>query len=337
MGTMSHAVTIWLSGLAEKQLTKTSLKQACLAKMLKRADIYPIKATDFEARACHLFHQKCVIPYAVSSAQVELTKADPRLFWLRVDPVQLIPDRDTLVLIPPSQLALTEQESLSLLDAFNQHFKQDGVELIYGSSSSWYLSVLQAVDIQTTSLSEASFKNLHGLFPRGHAAPHWRKLMNEAQMLFYTHPVNLARRERGEAEINSIWLWGEGALDMQKLVPRSQTKIWGQGTYLAGLAHLAQAQHANTPTDYQAWLAEADTNSDISQHLIVLDESKLDTGDQSLVKFEAAWAQGLINGIEQGKIHSLYLDLGVSEGFLIEPKHLKRFWRWVHPLSKLID
>jgi hypothetical protein len=151
---------------------------------------------------------------------------------------------------------------------------------------------------------------------------------------FIIIPVNLARRERGAPEINSIWLWGEGLLDTHQLVPRSQAKIWGQGAYLAGLAHLTQATFENAPTDYQAWSAQAETNAAISQHLIVLDIPADESVDQCLAGFESAWAKGLLTGLQQGNIHSLYLDLDVSEGYLVEPKHLKRFWRWVNPMVK---
>ena len=330
---MSHAVTIWLRGLAGKKLTKASINHASLAKLLKRADSYPIKAGGFEARASHLFHQSTAIPHAVCSAQVELAEANTDVFWLRVDPVQLIPDRDTLVLIPPSELALTELESKSLLEAFNLHFKQDGVELVYGSASSWYLSVLQVVDIQTTPLRDAAFHNLQGLFPQGHAASHWRKLMNEAQMLFYNHPVNLARRERGAPEINSIWLWGEGLLDTHQLVPRSQAKIWGQGAYLEGMAHLTQAHFSPLPKDYQAWFSEAEESQTINQHLIVLDVSQQADADEVLALLESNWCEGLLAGLSTHQLHSVYIDLDLKDGFLLEPGYLKRFWRWRHPLA----
>ena len=335
---MSYALTLWLGNLTDQSaLTKASLKLSGLARLLKRADVYPIKARGFEARASHLFHQPATIPHAVCSAQVELNKADKKLFWIRVDPVQLIPDRDTLVLIPANQLELTADESLSLLDAFNAHFAQDGVQLVYGSSESWYLSLPQAVDIQTTSLAQAAFRNLQGLFPQGHASSYWRKLMNEAQMLFFNHPVNQARRDRGQAEINSIWLWGEGKLEDQQIKARPDAKIWGQGAYLQGLASLTQAHCENQPAHYQAWLDNANKTPNLLNHLIVLDADSQSSADNTLQSLERDWFQGLLKGLQQGEIHSLYIDLGFDQGFLLEPKNLKRFWRWRHPLAPHCD
>ncbi|WFE68527.1 hypothetical protein P8S54_10005 [Thiomicrospira sp. R3] len=331
---MSYAVTLGLKGLVDQTtLSSVSLRLAGLAKLLKRSDFYPIKARDFEARTSHLFHQSATIPHAVCSAQVELVNVDHSLFWIRVDPVQLIPDRDTLVLIPASQLELTADESLSLLDGFNAHFAQDGVQLVYGSSQAWYLSLPQAVDIQTTALAQAAFRNLQGLFPQGHASGYWRKLMNEAQMLFFNHPVNQARRDRGQAEINSIWLWGEGKLEDQQIKARPDAKIWGQGSYLQGLASLTQAQCENQPPHYQAWLENANKTPNLLNHLIVLDADSQSLADNTLQSLERDWFQGLLKGLQQGEIHSLYIDLGFDQGFLLEPKYLKRVWRWRHPLA----
>ena len=36
------------------------------------------------------------------------------------------------------------------------------------------------------------------------------ELMKKSYNILKDHPVNIARREKGENEANSIWLWGEG-------------------------------------------------------------------------------------------------------------------------------
>ncbi len=40
----------------------------------------------------------------------------------------------------------------------------------------------------------------------------WYKLLNEMQMFMHQHSVNQARMRRGLAAVNSLWLWGAGAL-----------------------------------------------------------------------------------------------------------------------------
>jgi 2,3-bisphosphoglycerate-independent phosphoglycerate mutase len=46
--------------------------------------------------------------------------------------------------------------------------------------------------------------------PTGEGAEVLRGLMEASQTILKDHPVNVARRQRGEAAISSIWLWGAG-------------------------------------------------------------------------------------------------------------------------------
>lgn len=46
--------------------------------------------------------------------------------------------------------------------------------------------------------------------PKGPGADELIHLMNAAQMVLHTHPVNKQRTERDELAANSIWLWGHG-------------------------------------------------------------------------------------------------------------------------------
>jgi hypothetical protein len=45
-------------------------------------------------------------------------------------------------------------------------------------------------------------------WPQEDSLREWRRLLNEIQMVWHEHPVNLARAERGEVPINSLWLFG---------------------------------------------------------------------------------------------------------------------------------
>lgn len=334
----NQAVTLWIPGLLDhfQPDHQAWWSGSAFQTLLNKADVYPLKPYSFIERASQLFHQPQTLSAAATMASVELTDFDPQAFWLKVDPVQMIPDRDTLVLVSAQDLDITQAESQALLDAFNQHFAQDGVKLEWGANDSWYMHLPQAVDLQTTDLAQANYRNLHGLYPSGHAGAYWRTLMNEVQMLFYQHPVNLARRELGQAEINSVWVWGEGQVKLDNIQMRPQAKIWGHHAYLKGLANLAQAQFEKPPSDHQAWCLDRAQQA----HFITLDlkplmESDIETTDnQLLLNLEKDWMQGLLEDLKQGRIHSLFIDLGGTKGFLIEPSHLRRFWRrWRNPLK----
>ncbi len=194
----------------EAQEALSQAKVSCLKKMLTKCDYHYRQNKSYESLASYLFHQEYVAPSAATCVKVEcdLIPAQAEFFWLHVDPVQMIADRDTLVLIPGEDLQITFDESQQLLKSFNAHFKQDGIELIMGTECSWYISMPQMIDISTTPKSEVVYQSVNNRYPSGSAGNYWRQLINETQMLFYTHPVNEHRRSQGLPEINSVWIWG---------------------------------------------------------------------------------------------------------------------------------
>jgi hypothetical protein len=302
---------------------------------------YPNPTQNHFQRASALFHQPNTLPIALTQAYAELNLTQHEGFWLAVTPVQMLADRDTLLMVPGEDLAIEQTESRALFDAFNAHFAQDGVMLHWGGTLSWYLHLPQTVDVQTTPLAEASYRSLQGLFPQGPASSYWRKLMNEAQMLFYGHPVNQARRDQGKAEINSIWIWGEGSLQPTQYLARPQAQVWSDSPYLQGMARLTQADTCPSVANYQTWLMTRNPASQV--HFIHQPLSRDQTDEQAnelidaqraemVAQWQAQWFAGLLEGLQSGLIGSLYIDLGLKQNFLLTPRDLTRFWRWRHRL-----
>jgi len=336
---MSKAITLWIPDFLNKQRIAESeqawldLELPALRTLLKKADLFPaqtLKSRDFFATASNLFHQSVTFPVAATMAKALINDFDNTLFWLKIDPVQMIPDRDTLVLIPGVDLQITEAEAKALIEAFNLHFEQDKVAIEYGSPTNWFLSVKQSVDLQTTSLSDASYQPLHDKYPTGHAAQYWRQLLNEASMLFYTHPVNENRRSQGLSEINGVWLWGEGVLSALDIQPREKAVIGSEDVYLKGLADLTGAQNTPFPETLQACLDSEQPQQLIMPNRLNEDLDKLtQAGWIEAVKWlEADWMVPLLSAVKNQQIHSLLLELGDGNRYHIEPKHLNRFWRF---------
>ncbi len=63
---------------------------------------------------------------------------------------------------------------------------------------------------ETTPPHDISGQAVHPYLPRGPGAEELLHLITGSQLLLKDHPVNRARRERGDKEANSIWLWGQG-------------------------------------------------------------------------------------------------------------------------------
>ncbi len=346
------AVTLWVPDLLNPLRIKeasdalSTLKLPALQTLLTKADRFVVKPQTLYEQASYLFHQPKALPKASIMASVEFDDYDLAVFWLRVDPVQMIADRDSLVLIPGADLGISEAESRALLEAFNQHFVQDQVALEYASATAWYLRIKQPVDIKTHSIESVAYQPVNERYPSGNAASYWRQLLNETQMLFYMHPVNTSRREQGYPEINSVWIWGEGLLDPSTVVVRNEAMIWSEETYLKGLAKIAKAHQRPSPQSYQAWL-ESQTlvepsSLKIRHHLIRLDSLSDSLGLMqqedwlsALQTLEEAWIMPLQQALKNQQIGSLLLDFGTPYRYHLKPGHLRRFWRLTKPLSQL--
>ena len=356
---MSIALTLSIPELLNPLRVKEAnealetLKLPALQTFVAKADSFAAKPQSPYALSSYLFHQPVVLDcnaaLASVMASVEIENYDSSVYWLRVDPVQMIADRDSLVLIPSQDLAISEAESKALLATFNAHFEQDKVVLEYATAQHWYLRMAFPVDLNTHTLDSVAYQPVDERYPSGNAANYWRKMINETQMLFFTHPVNEARREAGLPEINSIWVWGEGLLNESAIVERPEARVWSNNVYLQGLATLANASVASSPANYAEWKAKKDSltaqnagGGDISHHMIQLDDlsNTLNTMQQSdwlnaLYLLEKEWFEPLLCAMKNGKIGSLLLEFGGEFRYHMTPNYLNRFWRLKSSLKKL--
>lgn len=123
-----------------------------------------------------------------------------------LDPVHVRIDQEQAVLVTNDGLGLSESEARHLIEDLNHHFAEDQLTIHYLSPHQWLLQA--RFDLVTHTLAEVMEKNIDAHQPQGQDAGRWRRYINEAQMLLYTHPVNQARELRGEISANSLWLWG---------------------------------------------------------------------------------------------------------------------------------
>lgn len=314
----------------ERESLSPWYKSSSLKYLASKADKFPLKKLPAFAQTSYLFHQKFLQPLAATQASVALSNFKDSDFWLRLDLVQKQADRDTLLMFPPEDLAITSEENSALAQAFNEHFAEEGLKLELGRGGSWFLSLPQAIDLSCTPLQEACYCKLNDLFPSGEASALWRKLINETQMLFFNHPVNLARREAGMPEINSIWVWGEGCLHKDRLVLRDKFSLVSQSLYAEGLAGLTQAGFASKLENFSDWL---EFNQDLQGGLVELQLDETLTWDEAWQELEQKWIAPIKDGLKAKKLSSVFLDLGLPKGFLIEPSHLRRFWRFSDALD----
>lgn len=129
----------------------------------------------------------------------------------RVDPVHLHVGRDHLVLTDPAGLSLEATEALALAEAIAPLFADDGLALHASPAGPWILRETYAsrpLRLRTRPLAGAIGRNIDAWMPSGDDARRWRRLVNEVQMTWFTHPVNAARAGRGLPAVNSLWIEG---------------------------------------------------------------------------------------------------------------------------------
>lgn len=320
-------------GLA--QLKKTELVK--LQTLLSKADYHFPKKRCHEDLTAYLFHQQKAPSSAITRANGLCDLSDDELseYWVSIDPVQMIPDRDTLILIPSADIGITEEESKALLENFNQHFSQDGLKLIFGDAHQWFLSIKQPVAIETTPLYQVAYQSVNNHYPEGAAGNYWRQLMNETQMLFYNHEVNHQRRLLNLPEINSVWVWGEGGIDLDKINQRNNAVLLSNSDYSKGLAKFSGAEFAATPKSFKACrnqiLSSHHTLIEFNDQTfsgVSLEQMTLEQWLDLLCFLEKNWFKPVFESVKNKELDSVLLELGANKQFLITSKTLKRFWRW---------
>ena len=161
--------------------------------------------------------------------------------WIHADPVNLQADMDRAILSDSQTLRIRQEEAEKLVNELNKHFAADDLSIVMADENNWFI-MLEDCNLETTPLSRAVARNINHLMPTGEAAAGWRRLLNEAQMLLHMSEVNQRREESGETTVNSLWLWGEGALPH----PGSTdvTHVYADDSVATGIAKLYQIRHS---------------------------------------------------------------------------------------------
>lgn len=128
-------------------------------------------------------------------------------YFYCADPVHFRAESDHAILLGTELLAPSKDEAEQLISAFNKHFQDDHIRLVSSSPYRWYLCCDKPLDIQSNALDYSMGRDIKHFLPTGEDALWWRKILNEAQMLFFQHEVAEKRESAGALAINGLWLW----------------------------------------------------------------------------------------------------------------------------------
>jgi hypothetical protein len=264
--------------------------------------------------------------------------------WFIVNPAHIQIAHSHLTMADMRQLDLREDEGRALFESARDCCEEAGYTLLYGAPDTWFLRADEWDDIRTSSPDAAVGMNLTDWVPAGTQARAFRKLQNEVQVSWYTHPVNAARESRGAAPVNAVWPWGAASLaseHAQKLIdsaggrklqrpavsayatPGWLTALAGQRLVdLAGIADTLIDDGSNNKSDSRLLacgnVAAAAIAADWHAWL------------QEMHALEAALFAPLLAALKQGRIRQLRLVLSHRDGHLettTSPMAQRMFWR----------
>jgi hypothetical protein len=263
-----------------------------------------------------------------------LDPADGR--WFVVNPTHIQIARTHLLMGDLRQLDLREDEGRALFDSARPCFEDAGHLLEYGDAATWFMRADGWDELVTSSPDMAVGMNLTDWMPAGAPARAFRKLQNDVQVTWYTHPVNAAREARGQSPINSIWPWAEASSASEhahKLVANAGRRrfaparlaTWSVPGWLGALAQRRLEQ----PRDVLEGL-NADTLlacGNVAAPAIAADWSGWLDQMQSL---ETALFAPALDALRGGHLASLRLVLSHRDGYLdttTTPMAQRKFWR----------
>ncbi|MHC4076557.1 MAG: 2,3-bisphosphoglycerate-independent phosphoglycerate mutase, partial [Planctomycetota bacterium] len=161
-------------------------------------------------------------------AQMSLLGYDPRRYYTGRAPIEAVamninlsPQdwvfRCNLVTVCDGKMLdhsagqISSEEAASLIKGLNEQFGDKQIEF-YPGVSYRNLVVFRDIefDVQTYPPHDWIGSPIEKILPRGMGADLLNDLMARAQHFFAAHDINKIRKDLGENQVSSIWLWGQG-------------------------------------------------------------------------------------------------------------------------------
>ncbi|MHC4126360.1 MAG: cofactor-independent phosphoglycerate mutase [Planctomycetota bacterium] len=161
-------------------------------------------------------------------AQMSLLGYDPRRYYTGRAPIEAVamninlsPQdwvfRCNLVTVCDGKMLdhsagqISSEEAASLIKGLNEQFGDKQIKF-YPGVSYRNLVVFEDIefDVQTYPPHDWIGSPIEKILPRGMGADLLNDLMARAQHFFAAHDINKIRKDLGENQVSSIWLWGQG-------------------------------------------------------------------------------------------------------------------------------
>jgi hypothetical protein len=259
--------------------------------------------------------------------------------WFVVNPAHIQIAHSHLMLDDVRGLDLRDDEARALFDSARPCFEEAGYALEYGDADTWFMRADDWDELRTASPDAAVGMNLTDWMPSGPPARAFRKLQNDVQVTWYTHPANAARERRGQAPINTFWPWAgasiatehaqrllaqaSGRQTVRPAVAAFEAPGWLNALAARRLGSLAEAVDSATAADAGLLIAcgnvaTAAISADWSAWLV------------QMQRLEEELFAPLHEAVAKGRIKQLRLVLSHRDGHLdtlTTPMAQRKFWR----------
>jgi hypothetical protein len=244
---------------------------------------------------------------------------------IRVDPVHLETGADRLTLFPAACTGLHPDEARALVASLNESLEQSDGRYVFGDTERWYLVMPHSPTCEWVAPECVEGRDVLAFMPRRADGAIIGRLINDVQMVLHNHPLNEARRSRGDPEINSIWPWGWGA-DSQRPLPEWKGRTIADHPYARGLALLSGSNPGVvTPEDIERpdgcgliVFEEVEAAMRLEQENAV---------DRALMRLEEQIVQPLVLALQSGSLDRLQIVTNAGRCYSICKADLWKFWR----------
>lgn len=262
--------------------------------------------------------------------------------WMCADPVHLRFQQNQLILADSGSFDIELDEAQAIAGELNRHFSDVG-RFHVAAADRWYLQLAATSNLgefNVPPLSAIAGRRVEQQLPSTPQTSNLRRLLNEAQMVLHGHPANALRESAGRLPINSLWLWGAGALPAR--MDRNFTAVWSGNPLALGLGRTAGVPAQAVPHDAATLLADRTPGG---HHLLVLDELlgpvQYQDGEAyraTLLALEERWFAPLQKALAGGKLKRLRIEASTAYGALAWESGCGdqwKLWRRTQPLASV--
>jgi hypothetical protein len=146
------------------------------------------------------------LPWAAACAQAAGLPTAPD--WAFLTPCHFEVGMNQVRMTDPRTLALGADQAEALMRSMAPYLAEDGIVVERYQDGRWLAHGAPFAGLATASPERVI--GLDDLNPWLPASALLRRLQNEMQMLFYTHPTNGEREAQGQAPVNALWFSGCG-------------------------------------------------------------------------------------------------------------------------------